>query len=188
MVTIPLAATSSAVWLLLAALAPSAAHAAVIDVSANDTAQDNIAKIETHEVDGEPREVRLEWRDADVLVDSRAAPEDGSETVVVERTAYVFGNGAVARVRFADPLSKRAADEGGAGIVKAPMTGKLVALAVSVGDAVEAGTFLFAVEAMKMEHAVQSAVAGTVTAVHAETGAQVDEDAVIVEVTETGEE
>ena len=46
------------------------------------------------------------------------------------------------------------------GIVRIPMHGKITSVSVADGDEVEAGDLLFAVEAMKMEHAVISPIAG----------------------------
>ncbi|MGI9124847.1 MAG: acetyl-CoA carboxylase biotin carboxyl carrier protein subunit, partial [Mycobacterium sp.] len=43
-----------------------------------------------------------------------------------------------------------------------PMPGSVVAVGVSDGDAVETGTVVVAVEAMKMEHSLRSPVAGVV--------------------------
>ena len=138
-------------------------------------------------IDGEAREVRLAWQGDDIFVDGHAANE-GDDVLLVGRTAYLFANGAAIPVAEPDLLARTAENEGGEGAVKAPMTGKVVALAVEPGAIVEAGTFLFAVEAMKMEHAVASRMAGTVTAVNAEVGVQVEAGAVIVEVEEMAQE
>ena len=70
----------------------------------------------------------------------------------------------------------------GDGKVRASMNGRVVALHIAAGDRVEAGQQLVVVEAMKMELGHASPVAGTVTAVHVETGSQVNVDAVMVEV------
>ena len=53
------------------------------------------------------------------------------------------------------------------------MHGRVVALHVSVGDAVERGQRLAVVEAMKMEHVLVAATTGVVTQVTVEAGAQV---------------
>ncbi|MBJ2121233.1 biotin/lipoyl-binding protein [Arthrobacter sp. MSA 4-2] len=47
-------------------------------------------------------------------------------------------------------------------LVRSPMPGTVVSVSVSDGDAVEEGQVLLAVEAMKMEHQLRAAVAGTV--------------------------
>jgi acetyl-CoA/propionyl-CoA carboxylase biotin carboxyl carrier protein len=47
-------------------------------------------------------------------------------------------------------------------LVRSPMPGTVVSVSVGDGDAVEEGQVLLAVEAMKMEHQLRAAVAGTV--------------------------
>ncbi|HXQ60575.1 MAG TPA: biotin carboxylase N-terminal domain-containing protein [Acidimicrobiales bacterium] len=61
-----------------------------------------------------------------------------------------------------------------AGALVAPLPGTVVKVAVSVGDVVSAGDTLIAIEAMKMEHEVRSAVDGTVTEIHVAAGEQVE--------------
>ena len=65
--------------------------------------------------------------------------------------AYAFAGGRQAFVELVDPFAKTegTAEEGDAAI-RAPMNGRLVALAVGVGEEVEAGQRLAVVEAMKM--------------------------------------
>ena len=64
------------------------------------------------------------------------------------------------------------------------MPGTVVRVGVSAGDAVEAGTAIVTIEAMKMEHAVRSPGRGTVTAVSVAVGAQVDSGTVLAVVEE----
>jgi acetyl/propionyl-CoA carboxylase alpha subunit len=70
----------------------------------------------------------------------------------------------------------------GSGIVTAPMPGKVIRVAVAVGDTVDVGQALVVLEAMKMETTLAAEVAGTVQAVHAAEGAMVDGGAVLVEI------
>ena len=70
-----------------------------------------------------------------------------------------------------------------AGALIAPMPGKVVSIAVAVGQAVEIGTPLLVVEAMKMEHAIKAQVAGTVEAIHVTVGEQVSADQLLAVVT-----
>ncbi len=67
-----------------------------------------------------------------------------------------------------------------AGGCAAPMTGRVVQVAVAKGDAVTAGTTLVVLEAMKMEHQLQADVDGVVEAVNVEAGQLVDPDDVLV--------
>jgi acetyl/propionyl-CoA carboxylase alpha subunit len=62
----------------------------------------------------------------------------------------------------------------GAGECRAPLPGTVARVPVAVGDAVEDGTALVVLEAMKMEHTLRATGAGTVQQVLAEAGQQVD--------------
>ncbi|MFW5832684.1 MAG: acetyl/propionyl/methylcrotonyl-CoA carboxylase subunit alpha [Pseudomonadota bacterium] len=71
------------------------------------------------------------------------------------------------------PVVASGADEGAAdGIARAPMPGRVVAVAVARGDLVRKGALLVQLEAMKMEHRVIAEITGRVADVVA-TGAQV---------------
>ena len=71
------------------------------------------------------------------------------------------------------PRPRPGAEEGDAAI-RAPMNGRLVALAVEDGETVEAGQRLAVVEAMKMEHALVAPHAGVVRDLDANVGDQVE--------------
>ncbi|MFE4453151.1 acetyl-CoA carboxylase biotin carboxyl carrier protein subunit, partial [Streptomyces sp. NPDC056796] len=81
--------------------------------------------------------------------------------------AYTF----TALPRFTDP-----ADRTAPGSLLAPMPGTVVRLAVGLapGAAVEAGQPLVWLEAMKMEHRILAPASGTLTALHAAPGLQVE--------------
>ena len=74
------------------------------------------------------------------------------------------------------------------GSLLAPMPGTVVRLAdgLSAGAAVEAGRPLLWLEAMKMEHRIDAPATGTVTALHAEPGRQVEVGTVLAVITEPG--
>ena len=61
----------------------------------------------------------------------------------------------------------------------APMPGRVIRLAVTEGAAVEAGSVVAVLEAMKMEHELLAPAAGTVAAVHVAEGDQVDAGAAL---------
>jgi len=62
---------------------------------------------------------------------------------------------------------------GGGEVVRSPMQGNVLRVAVSEGDQVEAGQVLLVVEAMKMENEIVAHRAGTVEGISASEGAQV---------------
>ena len=63
----------------------------------------------------------------------------------------------------------------------APMNGSIVRVLVEVGQQVEAGTALVVLEAMKMEHSIRAAHAGTVKALFCVEGDMVSEGSALVE-------
>src|SRR6218665_2995079 len=70
-----------------------------------------------------------------------------------------------------DPRRARAQD-GGSGAVTAPLTGRIAAVGVAVGDTVQAGQTLVVLEAMKMEHRLSAPFAGRITELSAQVGGQ----------------
>ncbi|MDT9692291.1 biotin carboxylase N-terminal domain-containing protein [Streptomyces sp. P9(2023)] len=81
-----------------------------------------------------------------------------------------------AQPRFPDPAEQRAP-----GSLLAPMPGTVVRVAdgLAVGDPVAAGQPLLWLEAMKMEHRVVAPASGTLTALHAAPGRQVEVGALL---------
>jgi geranyl-CoA carboxylase alpha subunit len=77
---------------------------------------------------------------------------------------------------------KRRLDEEGTGSVTAPMTGRILELAVREGDRVEPGQRLLALEAMKMEYTLVAPVGGTVAEIRAQAGGQADKGALLVRI------
>src|SRR6185437_3570379 len=108
---------------------------------------------------------------------ARLEREAGGEVTLHETDGgvYAFAGGRQALVQLIDPLAR--AEVGAAegdGAIRAPMNGRLVALAVHEGEAVEAGKRLAVVEAMKMEHALIAPHAGVVRGLAANLGDQVE--------------
>ncbi|MGA5424001.1 acetyl/propionyl/methylcrotonyl-CoA carboxylase subunit alpha [Streptomyces lavendulocolor] len=84
--------------------------------------------------------------------------------------AHVDGHRLAAHPRFTDPAARTAP-----GSLLAPMPGTVVRVAdLAVGARVEAGQPLLWLEAMKMEHRVTAPASGTLTALHAAPGHQVE--------------
>ena len=130
-------------------------------------------------VDGDPVEVeRLEAVPGSVAL----TMEGVTRRYRVEQfgpTAFVDGpDGSSALVE--EDRFPQAADRVAAGSALAPMPGGVVRVAVSTGDAVQAGQLLVVLEAMKMEHAVHATSTGTVTEVTVAEGDQVETGRVLV--------
>ncbi|WP_445526745.1 ATP-binding protein [Streptomyces cyslabdanicus] len=87
--------------------------------------------------------------------------------------------------RFPDPVVQRLP-----GSLLAPMPGTVVRVAdeLAVGDAVRAGQPLLWLEAMKMEHKISAPVTGTLSALHAAPGRQVEVGALLAVVEATRED
>ncbi|MEO1250317.1 MAG: biotin/lipoyl-containing protein, partial [Pseudomonadota bacterium] len=64
--------------------------------------------------------------------------------------------------------------------IRAPLPGRISHVAVSQGDAVEAGDRLVVLEAMKMEHTLAAPRDGTISELHCSAGDQVQEGALLV--------
>jgi 3-methylcrotonyl-CoA carboxylase alpha subunit len=106
----------------------------------------------------------------------------GSGTVIRrEQMLHVFIDGRHYRLESIDPLAAVSDFEAGDGRLTAPMPGKIIAVHVKAGAAVERGTALLVMEAMKMEHTIAAPDDGTVTAVHFKIGEQVDEGTELIE-------
>jgi len=108
-------------------------------------------------------------------------PHGGRVYVDTASGAYTF----TALPRFTDP-----ADRTEPGSLLAPMPGTVVRLAdgLAEGAAVEAGQPLIWLEAMKMEHRILAPASGTLTALHAAPGLQVEVGALLAVVTDPSEE
>ena len=75
-----------------------------------------------------------------------------------------------------------AAGGAGDGAILSPMPGRIIAVAVTEGQAVSAGQPLVTLEAMKMEHVLTAPFDGIVTDLKAETGGQVAEGVALVRI------
>jgi 3-methylcrotonyl-CoA carboxylase alpha subunit len=128
-------------------------------------------------VDGIPMRVHLiEGSNVDRFGDGGGAA-GGDEITLHEMDGgvYAFAGGRQAFVELIDPFAKaEAGEEEGDAAIRAPMNGRLVAVAVEEGETVEAGKRLAVVEAMKMEHALIAPRAGVVRDLTANVGDQVE--------------
>jgi len=72
--------------------------------------------------------------------------------------------------------------DGGDGMLRAPMNGKVAALPIAVGQSVQVRQALIVLEAMKMEHAMIAPFAGVLQAVHVSLGEQVAPGKILLEI------
>ncbi len=116
----------------------------------------------------------------EVIADARAGAmvaRDGDAFVLTR-------NGSSERFAFAAPPSADATASGGAGSngrIVAPMPGKIVKVAVAVGDEVGAHALLVVLEAMKMEHRIEASVPATVKSILVKEGQIVPSGTALVE-------
>jgi biotin carboxyl carrier protein len=96
--------------------------------------------------------------------------------VTVDGWVFTVGVESAARAALRDRATQAAAATGPAArvAVKAQIPGRVVRLWVAVGDAVEKGQRLLAIEAMKMENEVRSPRAGVVESIGAVVGNAVE--------------
>jgi 3-methylcrotonyl-CoA carboxylase alpha subunit len=87
-----------------------------------------------------------------------------------------------------DPLRQELAVESRAGDLQAPMPGKIIAIFVAAGDAVEKDSPLLILEAMKMEHTIRAPARGRIARIHCRVGEQVGEGAELIEFEVSGKE
>ncbi len=121
---------------------------------------------------GPDGEIEVPVAGARLLPDGTLRSPEGQVTVAVARdgdAVWVSYEGHVARYERARAESGAAARE-----VRAPMTGRVVAVKVAAGDDVAAGQVVAILEAMKMEYRLEAAVAGKVASVEVAAGALVE--------------
>ena len=106
---------------------------------------------------------------------------------VHDGVAFADVEGQSVALRLAPPPAveeavRHASHGEGSAVLTAPMPGRVLAVRHLAGESVGAHDPVVVIEAMKMEHAVASPLAGTVTAVHVRAGDQVQRGDVLAEV------
>ncbi|MDG9779949.1 acetyl/propionyl/methylcrotonyl-CoA carboxylase subunit alpha [Metapseudomonas otitidis] len=99
-------------------------------------------------------------------------------------TLYLEWNGTLHTITRVDPIAEAEASHTHQGGLTAPMNGSIVRVLVEAGQAVEAGTALVVLEAMKMEHSIRAPHAGVVKALYCSEGELVAEGTALVELEE----
>lgn len=150
-------------------------------MSANGALRVTVAGAEELIVDVAPGDVpAAAHREPEVRAAALSASDrtDGRRRYEVTVDGWVFSVGveSAARATLRERATQAAAATGPAGraVIKAQIPGRVVRLWVAVGDAVEKGQRLLAIEAMKMENEVRSPRAGTVESISAVMGNAVE--------------
>jgi len=140
-------------------------------------------------VDQDIISVTLIWDDEGFHVEDEQGRiprvQPSSLTIRVEGgLAYCVHRGRQTVVTLVDPAQGR--EDGGTsdGRLRAPMHGKLIALAVGKGAQVVKGQRVAVIEAMKMEHALLAPYDGVVDGVFADLGQQVGEGVLLMQIVE----
>ncbi|MCX2925641.1 ATP-grasp domain-containing protein [Streptomyces sp. NEAU-W12] len=142
-------------------------------------------QVKRYAVAGEEREARYRHTRDGLAVDGARVVHADAGLVVLEADGvrrrfevsrygdrvYVNGTALTALPRFPDPAAQHTP-----GSLLAPMPGTVVRVAegLAVGAFVQAGEPLLWLEAMKMQHRITAPATGTVSALHAVTGQQVE--------------
>ncbi len=142
------------------------------------------------EVEGVRRETEVTWDSSGTRVNVDGIAADTARVRLVDTPAGLLAReGAVQRsvsLTSYDALDLDHLDN--SGLVTAPMSGKVIAILVNPGTAVDKGQRVAIVEAMKMEHVLHAPVRGTVVEVAASVGAQVLQNTPILVVMPAAEE
>ncbi|QOQ76663.1 acetyl/propionyl/methylcrotonyl-CoA carboxylase subunit alpha [Pseudomonas poae] len=139
---------------------------------------------------GQDRRVRLEganaqWRDEQLWIEHNGVRR-AHLAVRSEGSVYLRWDGEMHAVSLFDPIAAVEANQSHQGGLTAPMNGSIVRVLVEVGQAVEAGTQLVVLEAMKMEHSIRAPQAGVVKALFFQEGEMVAEGSALVELETAG--
>jgi acetyl-CoA/propionyl-CoA carboxylase biotin carboxyl carrier protein len=133
-----------------------------------------------------PAAVRLRHGDLERRIE--LAESSRAEVAVAGGAAFVDVGGQSEELAMALPPSVEeavrhaAAQAGGIATLTAPMPGRVIAVRASQGASVQAHAALVVLEAMKMEHAVVTPLAGTVTRIAVKVGQQVERGDLLAEV------
>ncbi len=111
-------------------------------------------------------------------------PQTSEAFVDVDGQSVEFS---IAAAPSVDEAARRASVSGhGSAVLTAPMPGRIISVRVAEGASVSEHEPVIVIEAMKMEHAVVSPLAGMVTRLEASEGAQVRRGDILAEVTAAG--
>jgi geranyl-CoA carboxylase alpha subunit len=113
------------------------------------------------------------WLECDGLVHRVVWARDGEDI-------HLLMEGRTWRFQLPDP-HRTQAEKSASGAITAPLTGRIAAVNVGIGDLVRAGQPLVVLEAMKMEHSLCAPFTGRVTELSAQAGGQARAGAKLVQ-------
>ena len=118
-----------------------------------------------------------------VLDVDRNIVQPSSDAVLVDAGDHLYAYLQGQQIKLEEYIASKFVGSGSSGgvsdgVVRVPMHGKIISVSVREGDEVEEGDLLFAVEAMKMEHAVIAPISGIVAEFALTIGEQMGEGAV----------
>jgi len=143
----------------------------------------------TVEVNGDTVALRVLGRDgpdSPYVRFEHAGTVHNARAVVDGMAVHLDLGGASATIRELPAHAGAAGAEAGDGVIRAPLTGKVLRAPRKAGDRVAAGDVLFIVEAMKMEHEVRAPHDGVIAEALIAEGEQVPIDQVMMRI-EAGE-
>ncbi|MDH3582349.1 MAG: carbamoyl-phosphate synthase subunit L, partial [Hyphomicrobiales bacterium] len=130
--------------------------------------------------------VRVSWNGGEAEI---SFPGDGGEetdsdereftTVIAGRRVFVLDRLRQTEIELGAAAALDRQEDEQAGVVRAPMHGRIVKIHAQAGDQVTKGERLAVLEAMKMEHMLHAPRDGVISDIAASEGMQVDEGAVI---------
>jgi 3-methylcrotonyl-CoA carboxylase alpha subunit len=131
--------------------------------------------------EGESMSAAIE-SDGDRVTATVGGTPAATDAVAIDATdaVYVLRRGRQTKVALRNLAIDEAGEQGGGGLVRAPMHGKVLAIFVEKGATVIRGQRLAIIEAMKMEHTLTAPIGGVVVDVAVQKDAQVAENAKVM--------
>jgi biotin carboxyl carrier protein len=131
----------------------------------------------------------LRHGDEERRIELRSGALADADAAVEGEVAYIDVEGQSVELSLAssptvdEAVRHAVAHAGGGAILTAPMPGRVIAVRVAAGASVQAHATVIVIEAMKMEHAVVTPLAGTVSRIAVRQGQQVGRGELLAEVT-----
>ena len=102
--------------------------------------------------------------------------------LLTETRAWVQTRTGIVALEILPLLPEPQQSAASAGSLRAPMPGSVLAVLVEVGEQVNEGQPLMKLEAMKMEHTIRTAAAGTIEAIYFQAGDTVEADTLLLQI------